>query len=302
MTYCVDDDANTALVFHGTSMECRDNICNNIDWTKSGGALGVGFYVTFNPHEAKAYACRRCKDRGQNIAVIFELKISNADKIIVVESNGYKMNVAIRNTMWPNQFCLKGPEIIKKIEIKRIHNMSIDNMSHFSRYSFIEDSRAPVPCIGEHEVLIRLYDASNGVNWRYNTNWKSLKPLNEWYGVTITNNVVTSLFLIGNQLTGDLSPLKTLTNLVNLDLEDNQLTGDLSPLKTLTKLRGLSLGNNQLTGDLSPLKTLTKLRSLYIKGNRLKTDPDLKKNIQSNDLEAPTPRTKTKKKNKGVPG
>ena len=49
----------------------------------------------------------------------------------------------------------------------------------------------------------------------------------------------------------DISPLRNLTNLTYLYLDDNRIT-DISPLSGLTNLTRLSLGHNQIT-DIKPL-------------------------------------------------
>ena len=69
-----------------------------------------------------------------------------------------------------------------------------------------------------------------------------------------------------NQIS-DLSPLKGLTKLKLLKLDDNQIS-DLSPLKGLTDLKSLSLINNKIT-DLSPLKGLTNLKELWLSDNEI---------------------------------
>ena len=62
----------------------------------------------------------------------------------------------------------------------------------------------------------------------------------------------------------DLSPLKDLTNLERLDLEDTQVS-DLSPLEGLTNLKALVLDQTQVT-DLSSLKGLTNLKWVILEG------------------------------------
>ena len=52
------------------------------------------------------------------------------------------------------------------------------------------------------EALVALYNATDGPNWRNNTNWLSTKSLSTWYGVTVSNWEVTGLNLSGNKLSG----------------------------------------------------------------------------------------------------
>ena len=73
---------------------------------------------------------------------------------------------------------------------------------------------------------------------------------------------------LGLNTISDLSPLKDLTNLIELDLHRNQIISDVSPLKNLTNLRHLSLRGNRIS-DLSPLKDLTNLTFLHIGYNNI---------------------------------
>ena len=59
----------------------------------------------------------------------------------------------------------------------------------------------------DREVLIALYEATDGPNWTNNTNWLTNKPLGEWYNVTTNaNNSVIGLSLTNNYLTGEIPP------------------------------------------------------------------------------------------------
>ncbi len=66
----------------------------------------------------------------------------------------------------------------------------------------------------------------------------------------------------------DLSPLATLTSLMNLDVGGNQVA-NLRPLVNLTNLTELSLWNNHVI-DISPLRALTSLIYLNLANNRVK--------------------------------
>ncbi len=65
----------------------------------------------------------------------------------------------------------------------------------------------------------------------------------------------------------DLTPLKTLPNLIELFLGNNQIT-DISPLQSLSKLTKIELSFNQIT-DISPLQSLTSLEFLWLKDNQI---------------------------------
>ena len=125
----------------------------------------------------------------------------------------------------------------------------------------------------DREVLVSLYNATEGPNWANNTNWLSDKPLGEWHGVTTdANGRVTELNLGGNQLSREIpSSLGSLANLQLLDLVSNQLTGPIpASLGSLANLQALDLGGNQLTGPIpASLSSLTSLEVLALGGNQL---------------------------------
>ena len=126
----------------------------------------------------------------------------------------------------------------------------------------------------DRAALVALYEATNGANWKDNTNWLSDRPLSQWYGVTTNaNGRVTRLGLIGNDLSGELpSELGNLTKLEVLYLHGaNDLSGALPAwLGNLTNLRHLFLDGNRLSGVLpAELGNLTNLTGLGLSGNEL---------------------------------
>ena len=78
------------------------------------------------------------------------------------------------------------------------------------------------------EVLIALYQATDGDNWNIKDNWMTNNPINTWHGVYVdkTTGRVRELRLPNNGLAGPLPPeLAGLKHLDILDLSDNQLSG-----------------------------------------------------------------------------
>ena len=80
---------------------------------------------------------------------------------------------------------------------------------------------------GQQEALVALYWATDGDNWRENTNWLSGASIGEWYGVTTDDaNRVTQLDLSENGLSGWIpDQLGSLTALNSLYLDGNHLDG-----------------------------------------------------------------------------
>ena len=125
----------------------------------------------------------------------------------------------------------------------------------------------------DREVLIALYDETDGVNWRNNTNWKTDRSLSEWSGVT-TNalGLVTELRLGENRLQGQIpTALGQLSKLEMLALYKNQLWGKIpTTLGQLAYLKYLGLQENQLSGEIpETLGQLSKLEMLALYKNQL---------------------------------
>lgn len=99
-------------------------------------------------------------------------------------------------------------------------------------------------------------------------------------GGSISNNIanltaISSIWLVGNNLTGPIPDLNHLLHLVSLHLEDNGLTGPLpESLGNLTRLEELSVQNNSLQGTIpSSIRNRAavdpRFRFQYTPGNNL---------------------------------
>ena len=57
----------------------------------------------------------------------------------------------------------------------------------------------------DRETLMELYNSTGGASWTTDTNWGSIEPLDDWYGVDAdSDDNVTALELPGNDLRGTL--------------------------------------------------------------------------------------------------
>ena len=125
----------------------------------------------------------------------------------------------------------------------------------------------------DRAALVALYEATDGENWRANTNWLTDAPLGEWHGVTTyTDGRVAWLYLGANELSGPIPPeLGRLTFLVELELSANPLQGAIPPeLGDLNWLTDLSLVSSQLNGPIpSELGNLASLTQLHLSHNEL---------------------------------
>ena len=117
--------------------------------------------------------------------------------------------------------------------------------------------------------LIKLYNATNGANWR--DKWDLSKPVGMWYGITLTDDGchVKEIDLHHKYLSGYIPELN-LPYLEELDLNDNKLNGGI-PNFDLPKLEILDLSYNMLDGYI-PSFDLPNLKKLYLNDNQLSRD------------------------------
>ena len=169
------------------------------------------------------------------------------------------------------------------------------------------------PPLADRDILVALYEATDGPNWINSENWLTDAPLGEWYGVdTDPSGRVVRLDLGGkwdreaeryvqHGLWGRIpSVLGNLTSLEELRLGVNDLTGSIPPeLGKLASLEVLRLGLNDLTGPIPPeLGRLWRLEDLLLFVNDLTgpIPPELGRltrledlSLFANDLTGPIP-------------
>ncbi|MYE03681.1 MAG: hypothetical protein F4Y00_01715 [Bacteroidetes bacterium SB0662_bin_6] len=129
----------------------------------------------------------------------------------------------------------------------------------------------------DRAALVALYDATGGDNWRSKTNWKSDKPLNEWYGIETdsTGRVESIDFHTNNALTGSIPPeIGDIVHVKKISLEGNELTGSIpSEIENLIHLEILNLRFNELTGPIPPgIVNLVNLKEIDFAVNDLSGD------------------------------
>ena len=105
----------------------------------------------------------------------------------------------------------------------------------------------------DREILVALYNATDGPNWGSADNWLTDAPLGSWYGVDVDAlGRVTELFLPFKDLSGPIPPeLGNLTNLTYLWLAFNELSGPIpAEIGNLSSLERLRLRGNELTSPI----------------------------------------------------
>ena len=102
------------------------------------------------------------------------------------------------------------------------------------------------------DALTALYQATDGDNWKSNTNWLSDQPISTWHGVSVNDaGRVGALHLTDNQLVGHLpSELGKLEGLTRLNVSGNRLSGQIPEELVTLPLGSLDLSRNQLSGPI----------------------------------------------------
>ena len=134
----------------------------------------------------------------------------------------------------------------------------------------------------DRDILVALYDATNGPFWSHSDNWLTDAPLDSWHGVDTdaAGRVVrldfrqwrNSLSSANNALLGSIPvELGYLSELRELNLSGNALTGPIPrELGKLANLESLSLSYNYLAGGIpAQLGELTQLRELHLRRSGL---------------------------------
>ena len=139
--------------------------------------------------------------------------------------------------------------------------------SAFQAWLATVGDRSGPNCRSERDILVALYHATDGPNWRDNTNWLTDAPLGEWYGVIVdAGGRVVGLDLRNAGLTGPIPPvLAKLSGLEALWLKGHRLRGPIPPqLGNLSRLKTLYL-DGDLSGPIPPeLGNLSRLEELIL--------------------------------------
>eukprot|EP01125_Pyxidicula_operculata_P020004 TRINITY_DN7297_c0_g1_i2.p1 TRINITY_DN7297_c0_g1~~TRINITY_DN7297_c0_g1_i2.p1 ORF type:complete len:282 (-),score=18.57 TRINITY_DN7297_c0_g1_i2:575-1420(-) len=126
----------------------------------------------------------------------------------------------------------------------------------------------------ESYILIEFFNAMNGNQWNNGFMWMNeTNPCSGWHGIYCSQDQVTQIQLISNNLTGRMSSkLSELTSLQLLDLSYNHIFGNFSDvgLSTLVNLTELNLANNEfIDSGLDEIYSLSKLQTIKLYSNRI---------------------------------
>jgi len=137
----VDGNKDEVVMFHGSAGVAKSSLKKSVDWKRGGGYLGTGFYLTFNPNEAKIYACNAATRSNDSKGIVLEVVIKNASKFFERGEEGwwdasdkgqFARNHRTDMRGWWDQINCRD-EIIRNMTIKRIHVIDTKNLRHYSR-------------------------------------------------------------------------------------------------------------------------------------------------------------------------
>ncbi|KAB2845682.1 MAG: hypothetical protein F9K45_03445, partial [Melioribacteraceae bacterium] len=219
-----------------------------------------------------------------------------------------EINITLNKEFISERYSNKNAELKNRLYSKQ-QNSERGKQLTFQKSSFNNISATTAITGAERNILIELYNSTDGDNWNDNTGWKT-PPLdtdgfampgteNTWFGITIVADKVVEIDLNNNSLSGNIpEELGDLQFLTYLDLSYNNFPGsipagiadpgDLPSLEilyliscglsgsipdeigNLTNLIELDLSDNGLGGSIpSSFGNLNLLESLFLPFNNL---------------------------------
>lgn len=161
---------------------------------------------------------------------------------------------------YPDSFSIGG--LLCTSEQVELANFSCDTVSEIPQ--------------SECDALVAIYENTRGDDyWINNNGWLETNTPCSWRGVTCAEGHVSSMYLSGNGLYGQIPPeIGDLSQLKGLNLALNQLRGEIPPeIGNLSQLRSLNFAGNQLSGEIpNEIGNLTTLTRLSLGSNSLEGD------------------------------
>ena len=135
----------------------------------------------------------------------------------------------------------------------------------------------------ELNALKDLYQSTQGDQWKLS--WPINEPVTHWEGVTITNNHVTEVRMLFNNLNGEIpSSINQLNHLKVLELSFNNISGELpESLGDIKTLEVLALNGNFIKGVIpASFGNIINLKLLHLSSNELSGEiPSTINNLQN---------------------
>lgn len=205
------------------------------------------------------------------------VRLRTSDNVQLTETNATEFHFVVAPQTFAKGITVEITGIVngqKQVIRKQTSKSVTVTRSVISSFAAVDaDAELELEGLTDWDVLVALYDATNGDNWTNNDNWCTDKPLSEWYGVTMDyyNEKVTLLNLNDNNLSGTIPEEIENLDLSTLNLSNNQLTGEMpASIGNVSTLYYLNIANNKLTGSIpSELGKLANLEICYLFGNQL---------------------------------
>lgn len=212
-----------------------------------------------------------------------QAKIGKEETITLNAGENYTIDLGIDESITSNVYqWFKDGQIFQQTSVNQLTvtepgvftaKVTNPNAPDLTLESYAVTIEPGVDCTGNRDVLMAIYNATNGSNWTNNANWGSNAPLGDWYGVsTDAFGCVSGINLTQNQLEGSIpAEIGSLSQLTSLAIGYNQLSGELpSSVGDLSELRFIDTYTNQLTGAIPPaIGNLSNLESLRLGANEL---------------------------------
>lgn len=136
------------------------------------------------------------------------------------------------------------------------------------QYAWADDQKEDVD-ERNRVALEALYHATGGDDWNHTEGWLTDAPLEDWYGLRMSEGRITHLELDDNNLTGELPKEIEHLEVYILDLRWNSLTGGVEHLKKMNRVGELLLSANKFSGRIPrSLGNITSLRRLDLSDNQ----------------------------------
>jgi Leucine-rich repeat (LRR) protein len=125
----------------------------------------------------------------------------------------------------------------------------------------------------EWNILMDLFQDSNGKQWSIRTNWGSDRPLSDWHGITLNSKgYVKKIVIHNNNIDGCIpDSIRGLQYLQVLDLRFNCINGCIpESICELSSLTHIHLHGNRLQGEMpQSIGYLSMLKVLDVRSNAL---------------------------------